>query len=247
MLKIRNLNKSYKDLEVFKNINIEIPKGELLGVIGVNGSGKTTLLNLIMSHLDFDGEILIDGMPNDEYLHKYRDDILFLPDQVFTYGFLTGIEFIKFILDMKKIPFANVANDVDVLFQLFNMQDRTNSLIKDYSHGMKQKIALISTLVQSPKILLLDEPVSGLDTISLIALKRILLSISKKGTTIIFTTHILDFVENLCDAIIVINDKQATKIEGITKMDKKELELNFLQVVGNEIDTKINELEFNTR
>jgi ABC-2 type transport system ATP-binding protein len=247
MLKIRNLHKSYKDLEVLININIEIPKGELLGVIGSNGSGKTTLLNLIMSHLDFDGEILIDGIPNDEYLDKFRDDILFLPEQVFTYGFLTGVEFIKFILDMKKIPFANVAKDVDLLFQLFNLQDRENSLIKDYSHGMKQKIALISTLVQSPKILLLDEPVSGLDTMSLIALKRILLSMSKKGTTIIFTTHILDFVENLCDSIIVINDKQVIRIEGINKMNKNEIEFKFLQIVGNEIETKIEKLEFKYR
>ncbi|MDP2366044.1 MAG: ATP-binding cassette domain-containing protein, partial [Ignavibacteria bacterium] len=144
MLKIRNLNKSYKQLKVLENINIEVPKGELLGVIGANGSGKTTLLNLIMSNLDFEGEILIDGISNDEYLNKYRDDILFLPDQVFTYGFLTGIEFIKFILDMKKIPFAQVAKNVDLLFQLFNLKDRSDSLIKDYSHGMKQKIALIS-------------------------------------------------------------------------------------------------------
>jgi ABC-2 type transport system ATP-binding protein len=247
MLTIKNLSKSYKEIKVLENLNIEIPNGELLGIIGSNGVGKTTLLNLIMCNLDFDGEILIDGMPNDEYLDKYRDDILFLPDQVFTYGFLTGIEFIKFILDIKKIPYTQVSKNVDLFLQLFNLDDRSDSLIKEYSHGMKQKLALISVLVQSPKILLLDEPVSGLDTMSFIALKRILISMSKNGTTVIFTTHILDFVENLCDSIIVINDKQVTKIEGINKMDKKEIEFKFLQIVGNEIDTKIKELDLNTK
>ena len=245
MLKIRNLNKSYKELKVFENVNIEIHKGELLGVIGSNGVGKTTLLNLIMSNLDFKGEILIDGISNDEYLDKYRDDILFLPDQVFTYDFLTGTEFIKFILDMKEITFAKVAKNVDLFLQLFNLKDRSDFLIKEYSHGMKQKIALISVLIQSPKILLLDEPVSGLDTMSLIALKKILIAMSKNGTTIIFTTHILDFVENLCNSIIVINDKQAMRIDGIDKMNRKEIEHQFLRIVGSEIDAKVEELKLN--
>ncbi len=245
MLKIRNLYKSYEELEVLENVNFEIPKGELLGIIGPNGAGKTTLLNSIMSNLDFEGEILIDEIPNYEFIDKYREDIIFLPDQVFTYSFLTGIEFIKFILDMKKIPFSEVSKNVNLLFQLFNLDDRLDSLIRDYSHGMKQKIAIISVLVQSPKILLLDEPVSGLDTMSLIALKKVLISMSKSGTTIIFSTHILDFVENICNSIIVINDKHITKIDGINTMDKKEIEKRFLQIVGNEIDAKVEELGLN--
>ena len=246
MLKIRNLKKSYEELDVLENVNFEIPKGELLGIIGSNGAGKTTLLNSIMSNLDFDGEILIDGISNNEFIDKYRDDILFLPDKVFTYSFLTGIEFIKFILDMKKIPFAEVSKNVDLLFQLFNLDDRLDSLIRDYSHGMKRKIALISVLVQAPKILLLDEPVSGLDTMSLIALKKVLISMSKNGTTVIFSTHILDFVENMCDSILVINDKHATRIDGIKSMDKKEIEKRFLKIVGNEIDSKVEEFTLTT-
>lgn len=246
MLKIRNLKKSYEELDVLENVNFEIPEGELLGIIGSNGAGKTTLLNSIMSNLDFDGEILIDGISNNEFIDKYRDDILFLPDKVFTYSFLTGIEFIKFILDMKKIPFAEVSKNVDLLFQLFNLDDRLDSLIRDYSHGMKRKIALISVLVQSPRILLLDEPVSGLDTMSLIALKKVLISMAKNGTTVIFSTHILDFVENMCDSILVINDKHATRINGIKTMDKKEIEKRFLKIVGNEIDSKVEELTLTT-
>ncbi|NOZ46380.1 MAG: ABC transporter ATP-binding protein [Chlorobi bacterium] len=245
MLKIKNLYKSYEELSVLENVNFEIHKGELLGIIGPNGAGKTTLLNSIMSNIDFNGEILIDEISNREFIDKYRDDILFLPDQVFTYSFLTGIEFIKFILDVKKIPFSDASNNVNLLFQLFNLDDRLDSLIKDYSRGMKRKIALISALVQAPKILLLDEPVTGLDTMSLIALKKVLISMSKNGTTIIFSTHILDFVENMCDSILVINDKRATKIDGIGAMDKNEIEARFLQIVGNEIDSKVDKLSLN--
>lgn len=241
MLEIKNLSKSYKKLKVLENINIEIPQGILLGIIGPNGAGKTTLLNLIMSNLDFSGEILINGIPNNEYIAEYRDNILYLPDSVFVYEFLTGNEFIKFILDLKKIPFVKVKKKVELLSKLFNLKDHFNSLIMEYSHGMKQKIALLSVLVQSPKILLLDEPVSGLDTMSLIALKKLLIAMSKNGTTIIFTTHILDFTENLCDSIIVLNNKQATKIDGINGMSKKEIEKRFLQIVGNEINANIEE------
>jgi len=245
MLRIKNLDKTFNQLKVFENINVEILKGELLGVVGSNGAGKTTLLNLIMSNLDFEGEILIEGIPNYEYLSKYRDNILLLPDEIFIYEFLTGIEFIKFILDLKKIPFSKVEKSVEILLQLFNLSERSNSLIKEYSHGMKQKIALISVLIQSPKILLLDEPVSGLDAISLIVLKKILISMSKRGITIIFTTHILDFVENLCNSIIVINDKKAIRIDDINKMERKEIENKFIQITGKEIDLKIEELGLN--
>jgi ABC-2 type transport system ATP-binding protein len=244
MIKINNVYKSYSEINVLENINIEIGSREIIGIVGPNGSGKTTILNLIMSHLDFNGEILIEGVPNDEYLKNNRDDILFLPDQVFTYQFLTGSEFLKFIFDLKKIQFKEVEKNVKLLFKLFNLEDRSDSLIKDYSHGMKQKIALMSVLLQSPKILLLDEPATGLDIMSLITLKKFLTALSKKGTTIVFTTHVLDLIDNLCDSIIVINNKQANKIVNTNKMSRKEIESNFLGIVGGEIDRKIEEIEF---
>lgn len=244
MIKIINVNKSYKTFKVLENINVEIGKGERVGIVGSNGSGKTTLLNLIMSRLDFNGEILIEGLPNDEYLKNSRDGILFLPDQVFTYQFLTGSEFLKFIFDLKKIQFQEVENNVKLLFKLFNLEDRSDSLIKEYSHGMKQKIALMSVLLQSPKILLLDEPTTGLDILSLITLKRILAALAKKGTTIVFATHVLDLIDNLCDSIIVINNKQANRIVNTNKMSRKEIESNFLGIVGCEIDRKVEEIEF---
>ena len=245
MLKIVNLNKSYNNLKVLENINFEITKGEILGVIGANGAGKTTLLNCIVANLNYEGKIFIDGIISNEFIKEHRDKILFLPEQIFTYSFLTGIEFIKFILDIKEIPFENVSQNVELLLQLFNLDDYSNLLIKDYSHGMKRKISLISVLVQSPKILLLDEPVSGLDTMSLIALKRVLTSLSERGSTIIFSTHILDFTEDLCDSILIINDKHSTKIENIKKMTKKEIEIKFLDIAKNKIDNKIKKLNLN--
>jgi len=243
MLIIKNYSKSYKELCVLENLNIEIPRGELLGVIGSNGAGKTTLLNSIMSNIDFKGEILINGIPNNEFIAEHRDEILFLPDNVFVYDFLTGMEFIKFTLDLNKIKFADVKEKVELFLKLFNLKNHSNRLIKEYSHGMKQKLALISVLVQSPKILLLDEPVSGLDTLSLIAFKKLLSSMTKEGTTVIFTTHILDLVEDLCDSIIVLNNKQVTRINKVKNMSKREIETRFLNIVNNQITKKIENLD----
>jgi len=240
MLEIRNLSKSYNTIKVLNNINLELSSGSLLGVIGSNGAGKTTLLNSIMNSFNYEGEISINGIPNHTFLKEHRKDILFLPDSPFIYDFLTGLEFIKFIMDIQKIPFEKVEKRVNILFNLFSLSDEKDYLIKEYSHGMKRKIALISLLVQSPKILLLDEPASGLDTTSIIALKEILRSLAKSGTTVILTTHLLDLVENLCDSIIIINDRQLVKHENIKSLNKNEIEKMYLNSIGAEINLQVN-------
>jgi ABC-2 type transport system ATP-binding protein len=240
MLTINNVTKSYGQTKVLENITLDIAKDSIVGLLGANGSGKTTLQNIIMNTLEFDGEVLIDGIPNDEFLKKNRKDILYLSDTPFLYKFLTGIEFIKFVLDMQKIQFNEVQQKVDLLIELFNLKDFKDHLIKEYSHGMKHKIALISILVQSPKILLLDEPVSGLDTMSIIALKKLLKSMANDGTTIIFSTHILDLVENLCDTIVILHNKNLTVRNKVNQMSKSDIEKKYLDIVGSEIDLIIN-------
>ncbi len=240
MLEIKNLSKSYNTIKVLNNINLELNSGSLLGVIGSNGAGKTTLLNSIMNSFDYEGEILINGISNHEFLKEHRKKILFLPDSPFIYDFLTGFEFIKFIMDIQKIPFEDVEKRVNILLNLFSLKDEKDYLIKEYSHGMKRKVALISLLVQSPQILLLDEPASGLDTTSVIALKEILRSQVKSGATVIITTHLLDLVENLCDSIIIINDSSIAKHENIKSLNKNEIETMYLESIGTEISNQVN-------
>lgn len=240
MLNIKNLTKYFGQIKVLENINIKIEKGSVAGLLGPNGAGKTTLENIIMNTLKFNGEILIDGIPNDEFLKKRRNNILYLPDNPFLYEFLTGKEFIRFVMDMQKIQFNDVEEKVNILIELFNLNDYKNHLIKKYSHGMKRKIALISILVQSPQILLLDEPVSGLDTMSILALKKLLKRMAGEGSTIFFSTHILDLVENLCDTIVILHNKRVTINDKVNKMNKNEIEKLYLDIVGKEIDETIN-------
>ncbi len=240
MLKLINIYKSYEKNNVLENISLEIKKGTLFGLIGPNGAGKTTLISLILNKLEFKGNILIKGVPNYEYLKKNRNKIVYLPENPFLYDFLTGIEFIRFILEMQKIPYKNVAENVRLLLYLFELDYFKNQLIHNYSLGMKRKIALISVLIQSPEILILDEPVAGVDAKGIIILKRLLKSISQKGTTVIFTTHILDLITNLCKCIAILNNKKVTFYDNISKMGKDEIEKIYLNLIGGEIDTSIN-------
>lgn len=237
MLEIINLSKSYNKRNVLDNINFKLESGSILGIIGTNGAGKTTLLNSIMNNFEYDGEILIDGIENQMFLKTNRKKILFLPDSPFTYDFLTGLEFIKFIMDIQQIPFVKVEERINILLNLFSLEKEKDYLIKEYSHGMKRKIALISLLIQSPKIFLLDEPATGLDTTSIIALKKLLRSLAESGTTIILTTHILDLVEDLCDSIVIINNKQIVREKNINGMNKSAIEKIYLESIGTEITT----------
>jgi len=240
MLTIKNVTKNYRETKVIENINLDVGQGSIVGLLGANGAGKTTLQNIVMNTLEFDGEVLLDGIPNDEFLNTQRNKILYLPDTPFLYEFLSGIEFIRFVIDMQKIPYKEVQQKINLLIKLFNLEDFKDHLIKEYSHGMKHKIALISILIQSPKILLLDEPVSGLDTMSIIALKKLLKSMANDGATIIFSTHILDLVENLCNTIVILHNKNLTVHNNINQMSKSDIEEIYLDIVGSEIDLIIN-------
>ncbi|MBL1215289.1 MAG: ATP-binding cassette domain-containing protein [Ignavibacteriae bacterium] len=242
MLKIKNLNKSYDKLEVLNNISFEAEPGSILGILGSNGAGKTTLLNTIAGNIEYEGEIKINGMLNHEFLKEGRSNLLLLPDNPFVYEFLTGFEFIKFIMDIQKIPFNTVEKKILLLLKLFNLEKQKDYLIKDYSHGMKHKISIIIALVQSPKVLLLDEPASGLDTTSIIALKRFLILLAESGSTIILTTHIIDLIENLCNSVIILHDTQISMHKNIYGKSKNELEKLYMDSIGSEISTLINEI-----
>ena len=205
MVNLIDIKKSYDTHNILNGININIKQGDVFGIIGINGVGKTTLLKIILNKTNFEGRVLIDGIPNYTYLKNNSNKIVYLPDTSFLYDFLTGIEFIMFIMDMQKIPFNKVKNKVDLLFKLFDLTDSKNQIIKEYSLGMKRKLSLITVLIQSPNILILDEPVTGVDIRSLIIFKKLLEKLSKNGTTIILTTHIIDLIENMCNSVAILH------------------------------------------
>jgi len=243
MLQLYNINKKYGSVEVLRNLNLNIPKGELLGLIGPNGAGKTTLLNLILFNLDFKGKIFIEDTPNFEYLKTHRDSIVYLPEEVFVYNFLTGLEFVNFILDLQNISFKKVEDKIILLFELFELTKYKNQLILNYSLGMKRKITLIAALVQSPKLMLLDEPVFGVDARSIIVFKKLLKYLSKTGVTIVLSTHIIDLIKNLCDSVAILFDKHIVVYERLEKIRINEIENKYLDLVGCDVESLINEFE----
>ena len=236
MLELTGINKSYGGHVVFDNLNLHIDKGSLYGIIGANGTGKTTLLNIVLNNIEYDGNVIIDSLSNHEFIKNHRNKILYMADTPFVYEFLTGIEFIKFIMDMQRIHFSKVESEINQLLNLFDLQEYKGHLIKDYSLGMKRKISLIPFLVQGPKFLILDEPVSGMDTKSIIILKRILKTLALKGVTVIFTTHMLDLIENLCDTVAILHDKTALIVKNIHDLRKNELEEIYLKTSGINIE-----------
>ncbi len=243
MLKLININKQYGSQEVLKNLHLKIQKGELLGLIGPNGAGKTTLFNCILSNLDYQGKILINEMLNSDYLKINRNRIVYLPEELFIYNFLTGMEFVNFILNMHNISFRKVENKILLLFELFDLIDYKNRLIKYYSFGMKRKVSLIAALVQRPEVMLLDEPVFGVDARSIIVFKRLLKQLSQKGVTIIMSTHVIDVIKNLCDSVAILYDKHIVVYEKLHKIGINEIERKYLELVGSNIDSLINEFE----
>lgn len=239
MLKFINVSKSFYENVVFEKLNFEIFKGSLVGLLGANGSGKTTLLKSIMNKINFTGEIKINEISHSDFINNTQNEISYIPDSPFNYEFLTGIEFIKFTMDLQKIRFKDVEEKVKMLIEMLNMQTHINKLILEYSHGMKQKISLISVLVQSPKILLLDEPTAGLDQTSIYVLKKLLKSLTEKGTTIIFSTHNLDLVANNCDSIIILNNKNISMINKIFKLNKNEIENIYFSLIDKNISLSL--------
>ncbi|MDP8314127.1 MAG: ABC transporter ATP-binding protein [Candidatus Celaenobacter antarcticus] len=243
MLQLLNINKKYGSVEVLKQLNLTIPKGELLGLIGPNGAGKTTLMNLILSNLDFEGKILIEDQPNYEYLKTYRDSVVYIPEKLFVYDFLTGLEFVSFILDLHNISSKKIEDKIRILFELFDLTSYKNQLILNYSFGMKRKITLIAALVQHPKLMLLDEPVFGVDARGIIVFKKLLRHLAQTGVTIVLSTHIIDIIKNLCDSAAILYDKNIVLYEKLDKVSTNEIENKYLDLVGCDVDSLITEFE----
>lgn len=243
MLRMRHIYMSYGNNLILENLSLDIERGSIFGLIGPNGAGKTTLVNLVLNNPNFEGEIFIDEIPNYEYLKKHRNQVVYVPENTYVYDYLTGIEFLHFILEMQRIPLSNVEEKVELLFSLFGLDGYKNKIIRDFSYGMKRTVVLISALVQTPKLLILDEPVAGIDVKSIIVIKKLLRSLSKAGTTIIITTHILDLVENLSDSIAILYQKKIVFHDRVVNIGKNEIENLYLGIIGDKIDTSIKKYE----
>ncbi|MBE7081302.1 MAG: ABC transporter ATP-binding protein [Clostridiales bacterium] len=232
MLKIQNLSKSYqKGTYAVKNLSLNVKSGEIYGFVGHNGAGKSTAIKSIVGALGFDaGEILINGNSIKDEPIKAKKDMAYIPDNPDIYEYLTGIQYINFVCDIYGV--GDERNEkIEKYATDFQIKENLGDLISTYSHGMKQKLVLISALVHSPKLLVLDEPFVGLDPIASFRLKEIMKELCSNGSAIFFSSHVLEVVEKLCDRVGIIKKGELVK-EG--KMQEiigdKSLEKLFLEI-----------------
>ncbi len=207
MLKIDKLCKSYGTKKAVDNLSLHIKAGEIYGFIGHNGAGKTTTIKAACGILQFDsGDIFIDGtsIKQDPVLCKSK--LAYIPDNPDLYGFMTGLQFLNFIGDIFKIPAEERKANIKKYADIFGLYDNLSQLISSYSHGMKQKLAIISALIHRPKLIIMDEPFVGLDPKASHALKQIMAQICAEGGAIFFSTHVLEVAEKLCHKVAIIKN-----------------------------------------
>ena len=205
MLQIKNLTKRYGDKLAVDNLSLHIMPGEIYGFIGHNGAGKTTTIKACTGILNFEeGDILIDGVSIKEKPLECKKQMAYIPDNPDMYDFMTGIGYLNFIADIFDVPEEVRDELIDKYADAFEIKDNLGQLISEYSHGMKQKLAIISALIHSPKLLIMDEPFVGLDPKAAHELKQIMRRLCDNGSAIFFSTHVLEVAEKLCDKVAII-------------------------------------------
>lgn len=234
MLKIEKLVKAYGDKLVLHGIDLEIKPGEIYGFIGKNGAGKTTTIKCVMGLLDYDqGNIFINGMDTKKDPLACKQISAYIPDNPRLYEFLTGAEYINFVADIYGVSAEDRMDRTLRLAKVFDLKEDLGSKISSYSHGMKQKLAIIAALVHDPKLLILDEPFVGLDPTATHFLKELFQEMVANGAAIFFSTHVLEVAQNLCHKIAIIKDGKIVK-EGATKdvIQDSSLENIFMELMG---------------
>ena len=233
MIEIKNVSKTYNGKKkVLKNISFKIESGEIFAFIGHNGAGKTTMIKSIMGILDFEeGDILVDNKSIKEEPLECKRIMAYVADNPDLYENMKAIDFINFICDMYEVSEDIRRENTLKYAKMFEIEDKLNDDISSFSHGMKQKIALIAALAHNPKVLIMDEPFVGLDPKAVYDMKEIMRDMAKDGKTIFFSTHILDVAEKLCDRVAIIKDGTIVKVGKMKDIKGDEsLEQAFLEL-----------------
>ena len=212
MLKIENLTKTYGDKIAVNDVSLHINKGEIYGFIGHNGAGKTTTIKAAIGILNFDkGNIYIDGKSIKTNPLDCKKIMAYIPDNPDLYEYMTGIQYLNFVSDIYKVTSEERKQKIEKYAQLFDLIKDLNESISSYSHGMKQKLAIIASWVHSPKLVIMDEPFVGLDPIASHNLKQMMRELCDNGGAIFFSTHVLEVAEKLCDKVAIIKDGKLIK------------------------------------
>ena len=232
MIEIKNVTKKYGNKKAIDNISFNVENGEIFAFIGHNGAGKTTLIKAITGIHDFDdGDILINGKSIKDRPIECKKEMAFVPDNPEMYENMTAIKYINFICDMYEVSKEDREINIVKYAKMFEMENNLSDQISSFSHGMKQKVALIAALSHNPKILVMDEPFVGLDPKAVFDIKSIMQDMIKDGKTIFFSTHILDVAEKLCSRVAIIKNGKLVKVGNMKEIKgDKSLENVFMEL-----------------
>ena len=232
MLKIEHLTKIYGDKKAVDDLSLHICPGEIYGFIGHNGAGKTTTLKACCGILQYDsGEITVDGVSMKQDPLGCKRKIAYIPDNPDLYEFMTGIQFLNFVADIFGVDAARRKERIRKYADDFEITADLNQPISAYSHGMKQKLAIISALIHEPKLIIMDEPFVGLDPKATHLLKELMRQMCSKGCAIFFSTHVLEVAEKLCDKVAIIKGGKLIRsgtmdeVKGDTSLEDVFLEM----------------------
>jgi len=206
MIRLENLTKHYGRLAAVDSLNLEVQRGEIFGFLGPNGAGKTTTIRVMMGILRAtSGRVTLGGYDVEQEPEKAKAITGFIPDRPFIYEKLSGREFLKFVGSLHRVDAALLQRRIPELLEHFELSDWKDELVESYSHGMKQRLVLCASLIHQPKILIVDEPMVGIDPRGTRMLKDLFLSLAKKGTTLFLSTHSISIAEEICQRIGIIH------------------------------------------
>ena len=234
MIEIKNVTKKYGSNVALKDVSFTVNDGEIFAFIGHNGAGKTTLIKAIVGIHKFDeGDILINGKSIKDKSLECKKEMAYVPDNPELYEQMKAIDFINFVCDIYEVPQDIREKNIKKYAKMFEIEDKLNDTIESFSHGMKQKVALISALAHNPKILIMDEPFVGLDPKAVFDVKEVMNEMIKEGKTIFFSTHILDVAEKICSRVAIIKKGELVKVGNMQEIKgDKSLEKVFLDLEG---------------
>ncbi|HEY8365285.1 MAG TPA: ABC transporter ATP-binding protein [Haloplasmataceae bacterium] len=222
MLKIKELTKKFGTKVAVNNISFTVNPKEIFGFLGPNGAGKTTTIKMIVGLLKPDsGDIIINGFNNQQEVLEAKRQFSYVPDNPDIFEKITGYEYLRFISDIYKIPKDEQEKKMNYYLDALVLKDDINSYISGYSHGMKQKLMLIGALLANPKVMILDEPLVGLDPKAQHTFKELLREHCEKGNSVFFSTHILEVAEKLCDRVAIINKGEIIALGTLKEMKEK--------------------------
>lgn len=240
MIELKDLTKKYGDFEAVNDLNLCVKKGEVFGFIGPNGAGKTTTIKMMGGILEpTKGTVSIAGINMRDAPEKAKSKIGFIPDRPYLYEKLSGMEFLKFTADLYGVPEEAFQAAAYEILKDFSLADWADELVESYSHGMKQRLIMSAALLHDPEVIIVDEPMVGLDPAAIIMVKALFRKLAGKGVTVFMSTHTLKVAQDTCDRIGVINKGRliaigtTAELQRAANVSEADLEQVFLNLTNN--------------